>query len=212
MRCGRLRLELRNDQLANRRRGRGRGADRRGRTARHDRPRRHCDADRGRDLVRLLSPGLRAASHPMSETPPAGHGAAGHEAEATAARVERRWASMAIAIVLVLAAMAGFAGIHQATMPQTQVETADPKILHLGGEFVETNLGSATEPDGSVTVRVVGQQYSFTPSCILVPAETPITLRGTSPDVVHGLLIEGTTINTMLVPGYVSELPMRFAA
>lgn len=147
----------------------------------------------------------------MSETAPAGHGAAGREAEATAARVERRWASVAIAIVLLLAAMAGFAGIHQATMPQTQVETADPKILHLGGEFVETNLGSATEPDGSVTVRVVGQQYSFTPSCILVPAQTPITLRGTSPDVVHGLLIEGTTVNTMLVPGYVSELPMRFA-
>ena len=148
----------------------------------------------------------------MSESTPAGHGAAGHEAEARAARVERRWASVAIAIVLLLAAMAGFAGIQQATMPQTQVETADPKTLHLGGEFVETNLGTATEPDGSVTVRVVGQQYSFTPSCILLPAETPITLRGTSPDVVHGLLIEGTTINTMLVPGYISELPLRFAA
>ena len=27
---------------------------------------------------------------------------------------------------------------------------------------------------------------------------------------VHGLLIEGTNINTMLVPGYVSALPIRF--
>ena len=66
------------------------------------------------------------------------------------------------------------------------------------------------EPDGAVTVRAIGQQYSFTPPCILVPAETPITLRATSADVVHGILIQGTNINTMLVPGYVSEQSMRF--
>ena len=95
-------------------------------------------------------------------------------------------------------------------MPQGRVETANPTALHLSGEFVESNLGSVLEADGSVTVRAVGQQYSFTPQCIVVPAETPINLRTTSADVVHGLLIEGTNINTMLVPGYVSEQSMRF--
>jgi cytochrome c oxidase subunit 2 len=44
----------------------------------------------------------------------------------------------------------------------------------------------------------------------VVPAGTPVTLRATSADVVHGLLIEGTNINAMLVPGYVSELPISF--
>jgi cytochrome c oxidase subunit 2 len=38
----------------------------------------------------------------------------------------------------------------------------------------------------------------------------PVTFRATSADVVHGLLIEGTNINIMLVPGYVSQLPIRF--
>ena len=107
-------------------------------------------------------------------------------------------------IVGVLVGMATFIGIHQATMPQGRVETADPKTLHLSGEFIESNLGSALEADGSVTVRAIGQQYSFTPQCIVVPADTPITFRATSADVVHGFLIEGTNINTMLVPGYVS--------
>jgi cytochrome c oxidase subunit 2 len=106
--------------------------------------------------------------------------------EAVAARIERRWAILSIVIVGVLVGMATFIGIHQATMP--------------------------LEADGSVTVRAIGQQYSFTPQCIVVPAETPITLRATSADVVHGLLIEGTNINTMLVPGYVAELPIRFKA
>jgi len=146
----------------------------------------------------------------MSESVPAGDRSPAHGAGETAARVERRWATVATAIVVLLTGVAAVGGIHQATMPQREVQTIDPRTLHLGGEFVETNLGSAAEADGSVTVRVVGQQYSFTPSCIVVPADTPITFRGTSSDVVHGMLIEGTNINTMLVPGYVSDIPVRF--
>jgi cytochrome c oxidase subunit II len=132
--------------------------------------------------------------------------------EAVAARIEQRWAMLSIVVVGVLIGMTAFIGIHQATMPQAHVETADPRTLHLSGEFIESNLGSEIEPDGSVTVRAIGQQYSFTPQCVLVPAETPVTFRTTSADVVHGLLIEATNINVMLVPGYVSVLPARFKA
>jgi cytochrome c oxidase subunit 2 len=125
-------------------------------------------------------------------------------------RTERRWATIAVIIMIVLASIAAVAGIHQATMPQARVEIIDPTRLHLSGEFVESNLGTAVEPDGAVMVRAIGQQYSFTPSCILVPAETPMMLRATSADVVHGIMIQGTNINTMLVPGYISEQSMRF--
>ena len=40
--------------------------------------------------------------------------------------------------------------------------------------------------------------------------QTPISFRATSPDAIHGFLIEGTNINTMLIPGYISSLPARF--
>jgi len=129
-----------------------------------------------------------------------------------AERVEHRWATGAIAIMVLLVVIATFAGLYHAVMPQKRVETVDPRALHLAGEFIESNLGSAVEPDGSVTVRAIGQQYSFTPSCMLVPTDTPVTFRATSADVVHGFLITGTNINLMLVPGYVSSLPARFAA
>jgi cytochrome c oxidase subunit 2 len=132
-----------------------------------------------------------------------------HSAE-VAEQTEKRWATISVVIIIALVLLAAFAGIHRATMPQGRVETTDPTRLHLSGEFVESNLGTAAEADGSVTVRAIGQQYSFTPACILVPAQTPITLRATSADVVHGILIQGTNINTMLVPGYVSEQFMRF--
>jgi cytochrome c oxidase subunit 2 len=133
-----------------------------------------------------------------------------HQGAEIAERTERGWVTISVIIMIVLPLIAAFAGIHQATMPQARVETIDPTRLHLSGEFVESNLGTAVEPNGAVAVRAIGQQYSFTPSCILVPAETPIVLRATSADVVHGILIQGTNINTMLVPGYVSEQFMRF--
>ncbi|MCP3466526.1 MULTISPECIES: cytochrome c oxidase subunit II [unclassified Bradyrhizobium] len=134
----------------------------------------------------------------------------GHQGAEIARRTERRWATLSVIIIVAMAVIAAIAGIHRATMPQARVETTDPSRLHLSGEFVESNLGSVLESNGAVTVRAIGQQYSFTPACLLVPAETPITLRATSADVVHGILIQGTNINTMLVPGYVSEQLMRF--
>jgi cytochrome c oxidase subunit II len=127
------------------------------------------------------------------------------------AEAERRWAAVSLGIVATLAFLATFAGVHRASMPQTIVETVDPRSLHIAGEFIESNLGSAVEPDGSVTVRLIGQQYSFTPQCILLPSKTRITFRGASADVVHGFLIQNTNVNLMLVPGYVSTISARFA-
>jgi cytochrome c oxidase subunit 2 len=141
----------------------------------------------------------------MTVVPPA------DESAEVAARVERRWATMSVVIVLLLATAAAVIGLGHATMPQGRVETIDAARLHLTGEFVESNLGTAVEPDGSVTVRAIGQQYSFVPDCLLVPTDTPITFRATSPDVVHGFIIVGTNINTMLVPGYVSNVRARFS-
>ena len=137
--------------------------------------------------------------------------ASGDDGGERSERAEHHWATVAVIILVVLVVMAVFAGVHQASMPQSRVETADPRTLHLHGEFIESNLGSALEPDGSVTVRAIGQQYSFTPQCILVPTDTPITFRLTSADVVHGFLITGTAINLMLVPGYISSIPARFS-
>jgi cytochrome c oxidase subunit 2 len=145
----------------------------------------------------------------MSEAGASSAATPAHGAD-VAEHAEKRWASVSVVVIVLLAVLAAFAGIHQATMPQTRVETIDPKTLHLGGEFVESNLGTAREADGSVTVRAVGQQYSFTPGCIVVPAQTRILFRATSADVIHGFLIEGTNINVMLVPGYVTEIPARF--
>jgi len=91
------------------------------------------------------------------------------------------------------------------------VEVIDPTTLHLQGEFVESNLGTAIEPDGTVTVRLIAQQYDFVPRCVQVPVGTPVKFRLTSADVVHGFLLPDTNVNTMIVPGFVAEVRTRFA-
>ncbi|MGE5650080.1 cytochrome C oxidase subunit II [Noviherbaspirillum sp. UKPF54] len=128
-----------------------------------------------------------------------------------AARAELRWAVFVMLVIGLLLVMIAFASLHWVMMPAQRVETINPSTLHLSGEFVEDNLGSAVEADGSVTVRLVGQQYSFVPQCIVVPDNTPVRFRGTSADVIHGFIIAGTNVNVMLEPGYVSNFHTRFS-
>lgn len=86
----------------------------------------------------------------------------------------------------------------------------DPLSLHLAGEFVENNLGTEQGADGSVTVRMIAQQYLFVPHCILVPAGVPVHLRVTSADVVHALAFSGTDYNVKVLPGTISEAQLQF--
>ncbi len=134
-----------------------------------------------------------------------------HASEAIAIAAERRWAVIVLAIMALLVAMMVFTGLHWAAMPPSRVETIDVKTVHIRGEFVETNLGTAMAADGKVTVRLIAQQYSFVPQCIVVPADMPVTFRGTSTDAIHGFVIGRTNANTMLVPGFVSTFTTSFA-
>jgi cytochrome c oxidase subunit 2 len=94
--------------------------------------------------------------------------------------------------------------------PPSNVERIDPKTLHLSGEFAEHNLGTTVGSDGRITVRAIATQFMFVPRCIAVPQGRPVTLRFASPDVIHGLLITGTNVNTMVVPGFVSQIHTEF--
>lgn len=127
-----------------------------------------------------------------------------------AAKAEFRWTVLIAGIVVLLIGMMVYMSLHWAMMPPSRIETIDPTTLHLAGEFVEANLGSTAEADGSVTVRVIGNQYSFTPQCLLVPTDTPVKIRGTSADVVHGFTIAQTNVNVMLEPGYISTFKTKF--
>ena len=134
----------------------------------------------------------------------------GHASEAVSVAAERRWAWIVIAIIALLVVVMVVTGLRWATMPPSRVETIDVKTVHIRGEFVESNLGTVMGPDGKVTVRLIAQQYSFMPQCIVVPAEMPVTFRGTATDTIHGFVVGRTNANTMLIPGFVSTFTTTF--
>jgi cytochrome c oxidase subunit II len=131
--------------------------------------------------------------------------------ENVVARTENSWLIIMATMLLVMMAIIVVTGILGALHPSSNVEIIDPTTLHLKGEFVESNLGTAIEPDFSVTVRLIATQYDFVPHCVEVPVGMPVKFRITSADVVHGFLLPDTNVNTMVVPGFVAEVRTRFA-
>ncbi|HYZ65052.1 MAG TPA: hypothetical protein VE650_21590 [Acetobacteraceae bacterium] len=126
-------------------------------------------------------------------------------------RTERRWVLSTAAVLVLMMVVIVATGVAGALHPPSDIEVVDPVTLHLQGEFVESNLGTAVEPDGSATVRLIAEQYDFVPRCVRVPAQTAVKFRLTSADVVHGFLLPGTNVNTMVVPGFVAEVRTSFA-
>jgi cytochrome c oxidase subunit 2 len=133
-----------------------------------------------------------------------------HPSEGVAVAAERRWVIVVAAIIVLLVVMMVVTGLHWASMPPSRVETIDVKTVHVKGEFVESNLGTTMATDGKVTVRLIAQQYSFVPQCIVVPADMPVTFRATATDTIHGFVVGRTNANTMLVPGFVATFSTTF--
>lgn len=88
----------------------------------------------------------------------------------------------------------------------------NPATLHVNGEFVESNLGLAQDASGSLTERMIAQQYVFVPQCVVVPAGVPVHFRITSADVVHWLSFSGTNYAIKAMPGVVTQGTLTFPA
>ena len=67
--------------------------------------------------------------------------------------------------------------------------------------------------EGEYEVNMVARQFIFQPGTnrpIRVPEDSTVTFYITSGDVVHGFQVVGTNVNTMVVPGKVSEITVEF--
>lgn len=127
-------------------------------------------------------------------------------------KTEKRWLWVVAAVLMVIVAVIIVTGAMDGLHPPSSAETIDPAKVYQSREFSESNLGTAVEPGGTATVRMIAQQYSFVPQCVTVPVGASVTFRLTSADVIHGFLVAGTNINTMVVPGYISEVKGTFPA
>lgn len=63
---------------------------------------------------------------------------------------------------------------------------------------------------GRYEAVVVAQAWGFQPSEIRVPAGSEVTFIATTVDVIHGIHVDGTRVNMMLIPGQISRNTYRF--
>ena len=116
------------------------------------------------------------------------------------------WASGGIIVVFIASVL--FTSAAQSLQPPSHVETIDPMAVRSTPGFDQP--GVTLNVDGSATVHVIAQMFSFSPNEIHVPRGRPVTFRITSPDVTHGFQIVKTNGNSMVIPGYVSQFTTRF--
>ncbi len=124
--------------------------------------------------------------------------------------LEQKWIKIALLIIGLLVGIITIDAFFHGVNPPSKVETIDSARLHLSKEFAESNLGVQLDDKGAIVVRMVAGRYSFFPKHISVPAETKLTFRWVSMDVLHGVHIPMTNMSTMIVPGYVAEITTSF--
>jgi cytochrome c oxidase subunit 2 len=121
---------------------------------------------------------------------------------------EKIWMWLAgVLIVAFLGAIVLAAGL-QGVQPPGHIETVNPTSLDTHPEF--GTPGVRVREDGTQAVSIVAAMFSYTPDPITVPANTPVTFRITSADVLHGFQVVGTNANVMAVPGYVTQFTFTF--
>jgi cytochrome c oxidase subunit II len=62
---------------------------------------------------------------------------------------------------------------------------------------------------GKYQVVMIARIWQFTPNKIEVPAGSEVTFKVTSADVTHGMLLENTNVNVMVVPGQITQFTVK---
>lgn len=106
-----------------------------------------------------------------------------------------------VGILVALVVTAFGAGVH---LPSDAGRIDPQRVLE------EWQPGVVETAPGQYEVRMISQIWSFVPGEIRIPAGSTVHFYATSRDIVHGLFIPRTNVNTMLLPGQVSHVEARF--
>lgn len=127
-------------------------------------------------------------------------------------RYERAWLAASLVLIVLFIGTVAYGAIGPSiAMVDAEGGTVEPAALDDHPRFSEP--GVYRTGDGEYDAYVIARQFSFQPGStdpIRVPAGSEVTFHVTSPDVVHGFALVGTNVNTMVVPGQVTQVTVTF--
>jgi cytochrome c oxidase subunit 2 len=134
-------------------------------------------------------------------------------------RFEKIWTVAAILLIVGFIATIVYGAVGPGiAMVDQSGGTIDPATVQEGNFDQVPNFEEPTQNASHVSgdryeVYVIARQFGFSPGSgdpIRVPAESKVTMHITSPDVMHGFELVGTNVNTMVIPGQVTEVTVDF--
>ncbi|MFB6074417.1 MAG: cytochrome c oxidase subunit II [Haloarculaceae archaeon] len=130
-------------------------------------------------------------------------------------RFEKIWLVVSLVLIVGFIATVAYGAVGAGVaMVDDSGGTINPANVGPGGAqtpFDDPGIRKVGENEYVVYVRA--QQFRFVPGTqnpITVPADANVTFRVTSADVTHGFNVVGTNVNTMVIPGEISEMTVRF--
>ena len=126
----------------------------------------------------------------------------------TPAKIEKIFLTLSASMLLVFLGALFYSAFGMGMHLPGRGGTIDPAAVRVTPPFDQP--GAREVAPGRYEVVVLGMAWAYQPSEIRVPAGSEVTFITTATDVVHGLHVEGTRVNLMLVPGQIARLTYTF--
>jgi len=123
-------------------------------------------------------------------------------------RAERIWLVAGLGMLVAFLATITTAAVVDGFVPPSRVQSIDPTKVSQTPPFDHPGLRKVGE--GVYEAYYVARVFSFTPNTIVVPVGSRVSFYVTSTDVMHGFSIPETGVNTMVTPGWVSQVSHTF--
>lgn len=126
----------------------------------------------------------------------------------TAEKMEKVFLSLALAMLLVFLVALFYSAFGMGMHLPDRAGEIDPTQVRSTAPFDEPGLRQ-TGP-GEYEVVMLGSAWSFQPNEVRIPVGATVTFVATATDVLHGLHVEGTRVNFMLIPGQIARVTYTF--
>lgn len=121
---------------------------------------------------------------------------------------ERLWIGISVAAIIVMLAALTLAGFGLGVQLPGAAGRVNPRDLVNEPPFDKPGVYEMAP--GKYQVIMIARTWQFNPNKIEVPVGSEVTFKITSMDVTHGMLLDGTNVNVLIVPGQVSEVTHVF--
>lgn len=123
-------------------------------------------------------------------------------------RYEKAFLGVGAGMLVIFLLALGFTSVSMGINLPGRAGEIDPASVRAIPPF--NNPGVRELGPGRYEVVMVASAWAFQPNEIRVPAGSEVTFMATTTDVIHGLHVDGTLVNMMLIPGQVSRNTYRF--